>query len=313
VQAPRQCARSLSSRMRVIAATGAMLTGAALSGLLPAGASPARAAAAPASECADIEVLTVRGTGEQGTGSVGGAASALATGIGLRVSTYNVPYPATSDWTMSSSAGVAALTSRLTRQSAACPAERFVLMGYSQGAWVIGDALAGSGAGSAPPVSAAIGKKIRAVVLYGDPRFVAAEPYVTGTSTPGVNGVYPRPQGALAAYANRIRSFCYADDTVCQNGATGDGHSRYWQVAGPDAARFARSKLTTAAAPVARPAEPAPSTPEARTPGSARPAAPQPSATSAPAGPTPAPRWWGRVKNYFRLGPVADQAPASLR
>jgi hypothetical protein len=40
-----------------------------------------------------------------------------------------------------------------------------------------------------------------------------------------------------------IRSYCDYDDTVCQSGATGQGHFGYWNKYTNDAAAFVRSKL----------------------------------------------------------------------
>ena len=144
---------------------------------------------------------------------------------------------------VSANAGITMLADHLTSQAAACPKQRFVLLGYSQGAWVIGDALAGGGGGVAPRVSATLGQRIAAIVFYGDPRFTAGEPYNRGTHLEGVSGVIPREPGGLATYAKRIRSYCDSDDTVCQSGATGQGHFRYWQTENENAAAFVMGKL----------------------------------------------------------------------
>jgi Cutinase len=204
-----------------------------------AGAGSASAAPAVYGRCAALQVIAVRGTTEAqpAGGLLPPLTTQITTGTSRTVLTYGLPYPATPDWGISVRAGTSALANRLAISAAYCPDQRFVLAGYSQGAWVIGDALAGGG-GAAPTVSAALGRKVTAIVLYGDPRFRAGEPYNRGTFQAGVSGVLPRAQGSLSAYASRIRSYCYADDTVCQNGSSGSGHIRYARVT-QDAAGFA--------------------------------------------------------------------------
>src|SRR3954471_22448022 len=99
---------------------------------------PARADWPPASGCADVEVIAVRGTNESTPiGVLGYLAYGITTTTPLTVDTYGLPYPATSDWVNSVNAGKSLLAQRLTTQSAACPDQRFVLLGYSQGAWVV--------------------------------------------------------------------------------------------------------------------------------------------------------------------------------
>ncbi|KAB8213981.1 cutinase-domain-containing protein [Aspergillus novoparasiticus] len=83
-----------------------------------------------------------------------------------------------------------------------CPTSKLVLLGYSQGAQIIGDAFCGTeltsaslgGSASGPsegPISALypgiilVYLLVSAIVLYGDPSFRAWEPYDKGTSTSG--------------------------------------------------------------------------------------------------------------------------------
>lgn len=191
------------------------------------GAEPAPAARA---DCPDVRTVVVRGTGEKGTLSAifTDLTPRIEAGAGGRVETSGVPYPATGDWKPSVAAGVSLLAAELTAGVAECPGTRYVLLGYSQGAWVVGDALAGSGAlGSTPAIGPEVGRRVAAVVLYGDPRFVAAEPFAAGTHADDVDGLIARDAGALDDYADRTRSWCEADDDICQISGTGDGHQRY--------------------------------------------------------------------------------------
>lgn len=204
---------SIRSRVLLaVAAAGAVVLGSA---------APAAAAPAPASGCAQVETIAVRGTGEaQGGGSVAGPlASALQSQLVQTVQTFNLVYPASANYTSSVRQGVSALQSRLQSTSARCPNIRFVLIGYSQGAQVVGDTLA---AGSVPAAG-----RIGAVTVFGDPTFNSAEPFDVGTFQRGRNGIFPRRTGALQAFSGSIASYCRVDDNICQRGASGSGHLRY--------------------------------------------------------------------------------------
>jgi hypothetical protein len=100
-----------------------------------------------------------------------------------------------------------------------------VLLGYSQGAIVVGDALAG--------FDAADSAKVRAVVMFGDPRFNSAEPYNEGSFGQPSRGLNPRRTGELAAFNERIQNYCNGGDLVCQGSRNsgGDGHLAYGQFA----------------------------------------------------------------------------------
>jgi hypothetical protein len=203
--------------------TGAVLAAPALTG--PAAptviAAPQLVADAPANGCAEVETIAVRGTTErQGGGIVAGPlARALQDQFDQTVQTHDLVYPASFAYQSSKRQGVTALRARLSRTSAACPDTRFVLIGYSQGADVIGDTLS---SGTVPAAD-----RIGAVVLFGDPAFNSREPFATGSFRPGTNGVFPRATGALGPFTDRAISFCNRDDTFCQRGASGTGHFRY--------------------------------------------------------------------------------------
>jgi hypothetical protein len=184
-------------------------------------AAPKLVADAPGSGCADVEAIGIRGTTEpQGGGIVAGPlASALQDQLDQTVKTLNLVYPASFDYQRSKAQGVTALRAELSKTSSACPDTRFVLIGYSQGADVIGDTLQ---SGNVPAAD-----QIGAVAMFGDPAFNSKEDFVTGSFRTGTNGVFPRKTGALDEFADRIVSFCNVDDTFCQRGATGTGHFRY--------------------------------------------------------------------------------------
>ncbi|MCO1659162.1 cutinase family protein [Pseudonocardia humida] len=184
-------------------------------------AAPQLVADAPADGCAEVETIAVRGTTErQGGGIVAGPlASALQDQLDQTVRTHDLVYPASFAYQSSKRQGVTALRARLQQTSAACPDTRFVLIGYSQGADVIGDALS---SGTVPAAD-----RIGAIAMFGDPAFNSREPFVTGSFRAGTNGVLPRATGAFGRFTDSVVSFCNRDDNVCQRGATGTGHFRY--------------------------------------------------------------------------------------
>jgi hypothetical protein len=119
---------------------------------------------------------------------------------------------------------VQSLAADLQKTASACAGTRFILAGYSQGANVVGDALAGKGRG-APAVSAALAKRVDAVLLFGDPTFTAGEPF--NITDGNRSGVFARGKGKLSAVADRTESFCNANDQFCQGGTSLAAHLDY--------------------------------------------------------------------------------------
>lgn len=110
-------------------------------------------------------------------------------------------YPATGGNTYGSSAaaGVLAVTTQVSTFAAQCPSTQIVLVGYSQGAQIMDDAVCGGGdpgagiTNTTAPISAAVAAQIKAVILMGDPRHTPGAPYNVGNSTaPGVSRI-PSP------------------------------------------------------------------------------------------------------------------------
>jgi cutinase len=184
-------------------------------------AAPQLVADAPANGCAEVEAIAIRGTTEQQGGGIvaGPLAAALQDQLEQTVRTHDLVYPASFAYQQSKRQGVTALRARLQQTSAACPDTRFVLIGYSQGADVIGDTLA---SGTVPAAD-----RIGAVAMFGDPAFNSREPFVTGSFRAGTNGIFPRRTGALGEFTDRTVSFCNRDDNFCQRGSSGTGHFRY--------------------------------------------------------------------------------------
>ncbi|MEO3763921.1 cutinase family protein [Streptomyces sp. B8F3] len=200
----------------------------------------------------DIALIGVRGTTEPQTGSN------LLRPLGDRIieqsphhhTTYTeLEYPATFDFTASVGQGVRALADLLNQSTAAAPHRLHVLMGYSQGAWVIGETLlppsqrtAGQDAAELSPRAAA---RISAVLFYGDPRFTDGEPSNRGTFEPGRQSDNPRPPGQLKNWQDRLQNYCAQGDLACQgSGGTYFAHLAYLTNAMPaQGAAFALERL----------------------------------------------------------------------
>ncbi len=186
-------------------------------------------------DCLPYLVITSRGTGEPTRAQLlSPVAKAISEARPDQVETLDLDYPADTDVNLGATRGVRILIDTLNVQAAACPGQRFILLGYSQGALVVGDALTqaadrlvGTAAGSLTPEAA---DRILAIVLYGDPRFSGAEPYDVGDFDPGLHGVLPRPTGSLEEFADRLRDYCVNGDIVCQSSMNLDeeGHVAYY-------------------------------------------------------------------------------------
>ncbi|MFF4399498.1 cutinase family protein [Streptomyces sp. NPDC001480] len=206
---------------------------AALSLLGGAGLTTLSAPAASAATCSDIDVVVARGTFEPGTlGAIVGdpVYSALQKKLtGKNLSSYKVNYPA--DLSLTSAAqGNADVVNHVTGQAAACPNQRFILVGYSQGANVVDNSIGISSDGAVvgspivATIPAALAPRVAAVLLFGNP-IRALGKSVTGT------------------YQSRTIDFCAKGDPICENGG-GDVLAHLGYGADADAAAaFAAGKV----------------------------------------------------------------------
>jgi hypothetical protein len=146
--------------------------------------------------------------------------------IGKEVLTYNWRYQS------SKSGGVRNARDYLKAQAAACSTEKWVLVGYSQGAHVLGDLLSSEDG----PLTTEELAHVGAVVFLADPRFNSQEGFVAGTHAKGRNGVLgARTPGDLSSVGSKIKSWCDAKDPVCQGVAGGYDKSVH------DGTRYANS------------------------------------------------------------------------
>lgn len=173
-------------------------------------------------ECTRYLVVTARGTGEPAKKQLlGPVVRAIKDARPGEVQQLDLDYPADTEVKDGGTLGARTLVDTLNVQAEACPDQRFILLGYSQGALVIGDSLAapehrlvGLRVGE---VDAEAASRVLAVVLYGNPRFLGAASYNAGTFDPSANGLLPRPAGGLDAYDTRLRDYCVGTDFICQS------------------------------------------------------------------------------------------------
>ena len=183
-----------------------------------------------------VRVIIVRGTGERADdGLLNPVASAIADAFLGKVQTTSLDYPATFDLN-SVNAGVTALIAMLGGGARQCPAQKTVLLGFSQGAAVVGDALSEpqyrlNTSGTKDRIPEAASRNVLAVVMYGDPRFNGKASYNAGGFDPAKNGMLaPRDITALSDYARdgRIVDYCATNDIICQQGGVEEGHRSYF-------------------------------------------------------------------------------------
>jgi cutinase len=198
-----------------------------------AGLATVSTSTATAATCSDVDVVAARGTFEPGTlGAIVGdpVYSALQKKLtGKNLTSYKVNYPADLSFT-SAAQGNADLVNHVNSQAAACPNQRFILVGYSQGANVVDNSIGISSDGAVvgspivATIPAALEPRVAAVLLFGNP-IRALGKSVTGT------------------YQSRTIDFCAKGDPICENGG-GDVLAHLGYTADADAAAaFAAGKV----------------------------------------------------------------------
>ncbi len=189
-------------------------------------------AAVAAASCADIDVVVARGTGEPGTlGIIVGDPVYAALRLrlsGHSTSAYPVNYPA-SLAPGSASQGNRDLVDHVRTAASNCAAQRFIFVGYSQGADVVDNSIGVSSDGAlvggpiVATIPTSIAPRIAAVLLFGNP-IRAIGRRVTGT------------------YQARTLDTCANGDPVCGGGANVLAHLSYTADAA-QAAAFAAARV----------------------------------------------------------------------
>jgi len=208
-----------------------------------ASTSGVHAIAAATKPCTDVLVLGARGSGQPAAGS----SSDGSTGLGPQVfSLYqrivadqaardiaevSLTYPARpaeelivdpATYFSGLERGVTNAKRFLARQSAACPSQRFVLAGYSQGAMVMHRVMQDLTA-SSDPTSARLLRRIDGVALLADgDRLSSDRVTAIGTASGGRGISYALPKDAQvrgtllpARLMARVFSVCEQGDVVC--------------------------------------------------------------------------------------------------
>jgi hypothetical protein len=223
---------------------------ACLSSLAAFTASGARAAAPPASGCAAVNLIVARASTEApGEGITQSLATQIVNSSKQTVSQQAVVYPATlTNYTSSESQGVTDAEQELTTAVDNCPNQKEVLLGYSQGAEVSMDVIAGNSevGGTVTPVSTAISSHVVAIVNFGDPGHVVGAPWDLGTATH--NGLFPRGSAQLRSLTafgggSKIAAWCDSNDPYCAHGANLTVHLTYLNRYQSAAASFVLSKI----------------------------------------------------------------------
>jgi acetylxylan esterase len=225
------------------AVAAACLAGAAIA--VPA----ARAAAPPASGCAAVNLIVARASTEAaGEGTTQSLATQIVNSSTQTVSQEAVVYPATlTNYASSESQGVTNAEQELTTAVNNCPNQKEVLLGYSQGAEVSMDVIAGNAeVGSVKAVSTAVSSHVVAIANFGDPGHVVSQSWDLGTATRA--GLFPRSSAQLSLLtafggSGKIAAWCDANDPYCASGANLTVHLTYLNRYQNAAASFVLGKI----------------------------------------------------------------------
>ena len=238
--------------VRKPAGLGALYAAAAVAclGLAALAAPAASAAAPPSSGCAAVNLIVARASTEApGEGITQSLATQIVDDSTQTVSQEAVVYPATlTNYTSSESQGVTNAEQELTTAVQNCPSQKEVLLGYSQGAEVSMDVVAGNSevGGTVKPVSTSMSSHVVAIANFGDPGHVVGESWDLGTATRA--GLFPRSSAQvslLSAFggSGKIAAWCDSNDPYCASGTDLEVHLTYLDRYQNAAASFVLAKI----------------------------------------------------------------------
>lgn len=165
--------------------------------------------------CSSLLFLGVRGSGEDPSQELAMGTTVYPIYSALRNSDrrvvgYGWPFDAIRPDIAQLARDATGLDNFLNGRARRCPAERIVLVGYSAGAAIVGDAL------QSATLAAPAEDRVTAAVLLADPEFNPADVRTAaGTFDPRYGGS-PRRRPYLVPLTSRIRSYCRRQDVVCQ-------------------------------------------------------------------------------------------------
>jgi len=216
---------------------------------------PAFAVASSNSPCATANIIVARASTEaEGDGVIGALAEEIQKGVKATVSQQAVKYPAAlTPYEPSVTKGDEAIKKQLEEEVAKCPGQKIVLLGYSQGAQIVGDALGGGGGNAkedgegdgpaTPPAAKSATEKVVGVIQYGDPRRIPGQSFDVG-SDPGAEGIFPRLKTQLLTpFAEDIQSYCDVGDPFCAKGFNLFAHLDYVEKYDKTADKFIIGRL----------------------------------------------------------------------
>ena len=219
---------------------------------------PALAVASSNSPCATVNLIVARASTEApGDGAIGALAEEIQKGVKATVSQQAVNYPAAlTPYEPSVTAGDKAIKAQLEEEVAKCPGQKIVLLGYSQGAQIVGDVLGGGGGNKSfdgagdgpatPPASASATSQVVGVIQYGDPRRIPGQSFDVGTDK-NAEGIFPRLSSQLlTSFAPDIQSYCDTGDPFCAKGLNLEAHLDYVEKYDKTADKFIIGKLNAA-------------------------------------------------------------------
>ncbi|CZS92654.1 related to acetylxylan esterase precursor [Rhynchosporium graminicola] len=223
------------------------------------------------SACADTHVFLAKGNNEPYPGRQGKLVNAICSGLAScdyeDIQFYN---PVESPYCGSVNEGVANGIAQITAYNQRCPEAKLVLSGYSQGAQIVSDILAGGGGtffqgcvqttSAGIDINSAAGRKIAAAMVFGDLRHTANQPYNV-LSGAGGQGLFPRSgsqAAALLTYTSVFHDYCVANDPICAGGKVVADHLNYFDIYTDEAAAWVKSQLLKAPSGSAPPPPPPP-------------------------------------------------------
>ncbi|KAK1700061.1 Alpha/Beta hydrolase protein [Colletotrichum godetiae] len=206
--------------------------------------------------CQSVHVFLARGNNEPYPGRQGKLVTAICDGLDScdyeDIQFYN---PLEAPYCQSIEEGAANGTAQITAYNKRCPDAKLVVSGYSQGGHVVGDVLGGGGgtffqgcqqkANAGLDATTAPGNKLAAILIFGDTRHTASQPYNYLSGAPD-NGLFPRPENQLAgmrAFSSVMRSYCVESDPICAGGDTAANHLNYFDVYSSDAGKWVQEMV----------------------------------------------------------------------